>query len=297
LILLVAAAALVFALTRPGKTVVVPNVTGIALKDAAAALENRGFGVSVRRVTEAAPVDQVTRQDPQALERVDEGSTVTLTVSNGPGTGQVPDVKGLARGAAKAAIKRAGFKAKFENESSDTVPAGQATRSEPASGISLPKGSKVTVFLSSGPAQVTVPGVVGKDKDAAASQIDAAGLQVNIDQRVTSAAAPDTVLAQDPQGGAQVAKGSTVTITVAKAPPTTTVPGVVGTDEQAAKQALRGAGLSVTVKTVDVTDSAQDGIVQAQNPRADRQVPEGTTVTIEVGRFTNSGGTTTGGTP
>ncbi len=296
LIILVAAAALVFALTRPAKTVQVPKVTGLALKDASAALENRGFQVSVRRVREDAPVDQVTRQDPQAFERVDEGSTVTLTVSNGLGTGQVPDVAGLSRDAAKAAIKRAGFKVKFENESSSSVPAGQATRTEPQAGTSLDKGSKVTVFLSSGPQQVTVPGVVGKDKDAAASQIQAAGLQVDVQSRVTSAAAADTVLAQDPQGGVQVAKGSTVTITVAKAPPTSRVPDVLGKDGQAAKQALRAAGLRVTATSVDVTDPAQDGLVQSQDPGGGREVAEGTTVSITVGRFSSSGGTTTGGT-
>jgi serine/threonine-protein kinase len=295
LILLVAAAALVFALTRPGKTEQVPNVTGLALKDAAAALENRGFEVSVRRVRETAPVDQVTRQDPQAFERVEEGSTVTLTVSNGPGTGQVPDVKGLSRNDAKAAVRRAGFKVKFENEASDSVPDGQATRSEPQAGTSLTKGARVTVFLSSGPAQVTVPGVVGKDKDAAASQIQSAGLQVDVQSRVTSESDPDTVLAQDPQGGTQVAEGSTVTITVAKAPPTTRVPDVVDRDEDAAKQALRAAGLSVTTKSVDVTEPDQDGVVQQQDPGGGREVAEGTTVTITVGRFADSGGTSTDG--
>ena len=79
----------------PGKTVQVPERDRASRsRTPSAALENRGFEVSVRRVSEDAPVDQVTRQDPQAFERVDEGSTVTLTVSNGPGTGQVPDVDG-----------------------------------------------------------------------------------------------------------------------------------------------------------------------------------------------------------
>lgn len=104
------------------------------------------------------------------------------------------------------------------------------------------------------------------------------------------------MLAQDPQGGVQVAKGSTVTITVAKAPPTSRVPDVLGDGKQAAKQALRAAGLRVTATSVDVTDPAQDGLVQSQDPGGGREVAEGTTVTIAVGRLSNSGGTTTGGT-
>ena len=150
----------------------------------------------------------------------------------------------------------------------------------------------MTVFLSSGPQQVTVPGVVGKDKDAAVSQIENAGLQVDVQSRVTSDAPAGTVIAQDPQGGVQVAEGSTVTITVAKAPPTTRVPDVLGRDEQAAKQALRAAGLRVTATSVDVTDPARTALVQEQDPGGGREVDEGTTVTITVGALR---GTTTGG--
>jgi eukaryotic-like serine/threonine-protein kinase len=295
LILLLAGGALVFALTRPGKTVEVPNVTGIQLRAASASLQNRGFQVKVQRVRDTAPVDRVLRQDPQPRQRAKEGSTVTLTVSGGPGTAQVPDVAGRTRAEAKALVKDAGFRVRFLQEASVDVPAGQATRSAPAAGTSLERRSRITVFLSTGPAQVAVPGVVGKDKDAAISQLEAAGLQVDVTTRETADASADTVLAQNPGEGAQVAKGSTVTLTVAKPPPGTTVPAVTGSTQDEAKATLRGAGLRVAVDTVEVSDESQDGLVQDQSPGAGRDVPEGSTVTISVGSFSGSGGTTTNG--
>ncbi len=301
LVVLVAAAALVFALTRPGKRVEVPNVTGIQLKAAVASLQNRGFKVNPQRVQDdKAPRDRVLRQDPQPKQRVKEGSTVTLTVSAGPGTATVPDVSNKPRDEAKALLKDQGFRVRFDQEASDSVPAGNAIRSVPAPGASAEKGSRVTVFLSAGPTQVTVPGVIGKNKDSAVSQIEGVGLRVDITTKETSAASADSVLAQNPQEGALVAKGSTVTITVAKAIPTTTVPDVGGSTKSKAKAALRGAGLKVTADTVEVQDQGQDGLVQDQSPGAGRQVDRGSTVTITVGTFkapdtttTDSGGTST----
>ena len=301
LVVLVAAGALIFALTRPGKRVEVPNVTGIQLKAAVASLQNRGFKVNPQRVQDdKAPRDRVLRQDPQPGQRAKEGSTVTLIVSAGAGTGTVPDVSGKPRDEAKALLKARGFRVSFDEEASDTVPAGNAVRSVPDAGTSAERGSRVTVFISTGRTQVTVPGVIGKDKDAAVSQIEGAGLQVDVATRQTSDATADSVLGQDPGEGAVVAKGSTVTITVAKALPTTTVPDVGGSTESEAKAAMRGAGLKVSATTVEVQDEGQDGLVQDQSPGAGREVDRGSTVTIRVGSFkapdtttTDSGGTET----
>src|SRR5947209_3215739 len=85
-----------YALTRP-KQVLVPNVVGKPYQGASAALRNAGFEVSIDRVTSTQPVDQVIRQDPQPSQKVDEGATVTLTVSDGPGTATVPFGNGAGR--------------------------------------------------------------------------------------------------------------------------------------------------------------------------------------------------------
>ncbi len=92
LALLVAAVAglVAFALTRPG-TVTVPSVTGIPEPTATERLEAEGLDVDIDPVPSTAPRETVLEQDPIAGEKVDEGSTVTLSVSSGPAIVTVPE--------------------------------------------------------------------------------------------------------------------------------------------------------------------------------------------------------------
>jgi len=69
----------------------VPTVVGKHSAPAAAVLHNAGFDVRIERVPDAAtPVDVVIRQDPQANQRAEKGSTVSLTVSSGRASAACP---------------------------------------------------------------------------------------------------------------------------------------------------------------------------------------------------------------
>ncbi|MGI8595568.1 MAG: Stk1 family PASTA domain-containing Ser/Thr kinase [Solirubrobacteraceae bacterium] len=288
LIIVLAGGALAFALTRPGKKVDVPDVTGIELNAAVATLENRGFEADVERVRDDAPQDRVLRQDPGAGDRAEEGSTVRLSVSAGPGQATVPDVKGKTKAQARKLLKQDGFKVRFDTESSEDVAQGRVTRTVPIPGLQAERGSPVTAFVSTGLTQVAVPGVAGEERDSAVSTIEGAGLRAAVQTRETSDSPIDTVLSQNPAAGSQVGTGSTVTIVVAKAPPTVPVPGVVGLGKNAARSRLRSAGLTVSVETVDVRDPDEADVVQEQAPAAGRDVVKGSAVTITVGTLADS---------
>ena len=304
LVLALAAAALVWALVikGPADQKTVPDVTGIELAAALASLQNQGFEVDVQRVQSQAPKDRVIRQDPQPGKKIDEGSTVTLVVSGGPGQVAVPDVVAKSTKDAKAALKAAGLKSSTREQASQSVAKGQVIDTRPSAGTQVDRGSTVTLIVSSGPQQVSVPGVVGQDKDTAVSRIEGAGLQVNVDTQQTTDAPEDEVISQNPSSGTTVVAGSTVTIVVAKAPPTAEIPDTVGLSEQDAKSQLGSAGFKVAVDTVDVSDQSQDGIVQEQAPSGGREATKGSTVTITVGSFTtpttpSGNGNGGGGTP
>ena len=70
----------------------VPNVVGKQLIQAREQLERAGFDVRTERVRSQADFDEVLDQDPDGGEEADEGSTVTLEVSRGPGNVLVPSV-------------------------------------------------------------------------------------------------------------------------------------------------------------------------------------------------------------
>jgi serine/threonine-protein kinase len=215
---------------------------------------------------------------------VNEGSTITLTVSDGPGQAAVPDVSGRSQGQARKTLEKAGFKVEAQREPSDAVPAGDVTRTVPPGGSLADRGSTVKLYVSSGPGQVTVPTVVGQDQAGAQATLANSGLKVSAISQESDQPA-GTVLSQDPGAGTTVDKGSTVTIVVAREPNRVTVPGVVGEDEGSASSTLSAAGLGVSIADRAVSSPDKDGQVLSQHPAGGRRVSQGATVTITVGRF------------
>jgi eukaryotic-like serine/threonine-protein kinase len=285
LLALAGGGAAAYVLTRPAKKVV-PKVVGQNLQDAAANIQNAGLNPRPFRVQNDRKAGTVIRQDPQPGTKVKAGSTVTLTVSQGPGSTTVPSVTDLPEPRAKLAIRQSRLKiGRVQAENSDGVPAGSATRTDPPAGQALPVNTKVTLFISKGPKLVTVPNVRGVSQSTAEAILQTAGFTVSTSTQVTTSATPGDVIDQTPAGGTSASPGSNVSIVIAQAPPKATVPNVKGHTEGAARSALASAGLNVSSQTQDVTDQSKDGVVISQSPGAGASVDKGTTVTIVVGHF------------
>jgi beta-lactam-binding protein with PASTA domain len=295
LLLLAAGLGIGYAVTRP-EQVVVPPVVGLQEKPATDRLEAAGFDVKVQDVRNDANAGTVIAENPAGGKKADKGSSVKLQVSSGPGSAVIPTVKGEPKKVAVHEINRAGFKADTFEEPSATIPKGDVTRTDPPENTALPIGSRVHVFVSTGPEQATVPGVVGKDKDAARGALEDAGFKVTVEKQ-ESPQPKNQVIAQNPAAGTQVNKGSRVTITISKGEPKVTVPGVTSLQKNDAKSQLEQAGFKVKVKEQDTADPSQDGIVIDQSPVAGSSQPKGSTVTITVGRAQSPPQGGTGGSP
>jgi serine/threonine-protein kinase len=285
LLILLALAAVAFGLYTALKPeqVAVPNVIGRPSATASQILQNRGFEVQIDPATNAdVPRDQVFAQDPRPGETADEGSTVHLRVSAGPGQAAVPSVVGLARDEAERQLKDAGFKSKVEQEFSDTVDKGDVISTTPAVGTLIERGTTVTLTVSKGKEKVDVPKVTGQTEDDARNAIEGAGLRVGTITREESTEDPGTVITQSPAAGKTVAKGSAVDLTVAKA---VKVPDVVDQSEDDATSTLEDAGFKVRVRDRATTNPEEDGVVLEQSPQGDEERPKGSRVTIIVGRL------------
>ncbi|HEY1357236.1 MAG TPA: Stk1 family PASTA domain-containing Ser/Thr kinase [Thermoleophilaceae bacterium] len=268
----------------------VPRVTGKQLLQARASLERDGFKVKETRVRSSADLDTVIDQDPNGGTQADKNSTVTLEVSNGPGNVRVPSVEKLPQAQAISELNKVHLKVNLDQEHSDTVREGFAIRTVPKEGTLVTRNTRVRLFVSSGPSRVTVPDVVGLDRDSAQKQLDDAGLAVTVQQE-ESDKTPDQVLSQDPPAGSHVAKGSRVTLTISKSKPKVTVPDVVGLSSSDASRQLRNAKLKPTVREKKVTSQDDDGKVLTQSPGGGTDASEGDSVEIVVGKF--KGPTTT----
>ena len=260
----------------------VPRVTGEQLVQARADLERAGFEVAEARVRSSQPFDQVIDQDPNAGEEADDGSTITLEVSDGPGTVRVPSVAKLPQEQAIDDLQDADLRVTTEPQSSDEIGAGFAIRTVPRAGEEVERDTRVTLFVSTGPEQVTVPDVVGLSSDSAEASLAAEGLGVAVQEQESEEAVGE-VIAQSPEGGAEVDNGTTVTITVSTGIEQIDVPNVVGLSPRDAAGQISSAGLTPVRSDRSVTDPAEDGVVIDQRPGAGVELDEGGQVVIIVG--------------
>ena len=178
-----------------------------------------------------------------------------------------------------------GFKVAQKGKSSDTVPEGQVISQDPTAGTSTDKGSNVTLTVSRGLAQVTVPNVINLPEGEARRQIEGAGFVASVDNAPSATIAAGTVISQDPGANRKADKGSTVTIVVSSGPPQTKIPDVRGQSQDDAQTTLEDLGFTVQVADVPTLDPAQDGVVQSTDPQQGQTVPQGSTVTMSVGRL------------
>jgi len=289
--LLIALAAVL--LLAGGDKVEVENVVGQPEAVAVDRLQDDGFEVDVDRQPDLAPVGEVIHQDPGAGTEADDGSTVKLVVSTGAPEVTVPTVAGFAEKRAVRELSKAGcgarddtnlcgFKVEVRDEASDRFEEGDAIRTSPQGGTSAEVGSRVLLFVSTGPQQVEVPDVIDLERESAEATLNRAGLGFTIREE-ESTADPGTVIAQDPVGGTVVDKGSRVELTVAKEEETVEVPNVVGFSRDTAEDTLRDAGLRPAVVEEETDDPAAVDQVLRQSPGSGADVEPRSEVQIVVG--------------
>ena len=291
LLLLAAAGAAWFAYTKiqdqldANKPVSVPFVKGVAEQLAVDKIRGAGLVPQVARdFSDDVPKGTVIDQSPEGGEKVTKHSNVDITVSKGKETVQVPSVIGKSRDDAISTLINAGLDPHaFDVASSKAI--GTVTAQDPPPGKVVEKGSRVRVNVSSGPADVTVPSVIGLTFESATTTLRNQGFLVSrVD--VDSDRPLGIVVDQSPSGSAP--KGSTIQLSVSKGPKQSTVPDVTSQDEASARSTLEQAGFTVTVTHQDVTDPGLDGIVLSESPNPGAKAPKGSTVKLVVGQLTET---------
>ncbi len=266
------------------ETVAVPYVVGIQASLAVQDIEEAGLVPQVRRVSNSDVEEGVVfAQNPTEGTRVDEETVVRIDVSSGKPEVPIPSVVGQTVEDAVAELTRLGLNAQVVEVNSDRD-VGTVTAQSPAAGTVVVEGTQVRINVSKGPRPVTVPNVVGLPYDQAASELRRAGFNVSrID--VDSEQEAGVVTSQDPAGGSEGSRGSTVTLSVSRGPSTSAVPDVTTQDYAIAQATLSNQGFRNTVVFEDTADPTQDGIVLSQDPIGGTQAEPNTVVTLFVGRY------------
>jgi beta-lactam-binding protein with PASTA domain len=197
----------------------------------------------------------------------------------------MPRVVGLTEVQARARIAEAELEVDVDRDLSDRR-AGIVFAQTPGAGVQLDEGERVEIQVSSGLTRVPVPSVVGQRERAAVDALEEAGFEVQI-QRVFAGAPRRTVVEQEPRGGAQAARGSTVDLKVSKGRNLNTVPDVLGLSEEEAVAALREREFEPRI--FDVPSPDPEGTVVAQQPQPGEEAPPDSRVRINVSTGEQSG--------
>jgi serine/threonine-protein kinase len=256
----------------------IPNVAGFTTADAQHTLADAKFRTKLaQRYDNTAAKDTVLDVNPAIGSSAAEGSTVTLTISQGRQPVRVPQLVGLTVDAARMVLDKAGLTLNIDQQTvSDVAPGGTIISQAQSAASQVDPGSVVGVTVSSGPLPVAVPDVGGKSLPDAQAALQAAGFTTRVQYAVDGTTPSGNVEAQDPPAAATAPQRSVVTLTVAVSG---TVPDVAGMSLADAKAALAAAGYALA--NVAVTSDGAAGKVVRTDPPANTALQPGAMVTID----------------
>ncbi len=197
----------------------VPRVLDLGVTEARQKLEAQGlrFRIEDQQSDPSAPKGAVVWQDPPPGVVVAPNTQVSLILSDGPPDVPVPDVAGFPRGLAERVLHAAGFVV----GKADTLPAasdaGIVVQSRPGPGVGRPAGTAIDLVISSGPAELTVPALVGMQLPLARERLEQLGLVVGTTGgRVVAGRPEGLVLEQRPPAGTRSPRGGKVDLIVTR---------------------------------------------------------------------------------
>ncbi len=194
----------------------------------------------------------------------------------------VPSVLGAPQAEAEVTLRNRGF-------DTDTVlkaapdEAGTVIGQNPAADSKVDEGARITLTVSSGPGEATVPDVVGQGRRAANKALKAAGFRVEEQEEPSTEIGENRVISSSPDAGQRLERGNVVTLTISTGPASKAVPDVLRKSREDASATLRDAGFEVRVTETERED-VDPGTVVAQDPTGGTQRAEGSTVTLTVAK-------------
>ena len=170
---------------------------------------------------ESIDAGKIIEQSPESNRKIDVGGTITVTVSRGAKTFQLPDYVDKEARQVKIELERLGITC-VENtpEFNDEVPNGYVLRTEPAAGTSLTAGDTVTLTVSKGPEVVLVemPDLMGRSENEALTLLEAAGLNWEPVVYEEYDGMPGQVIYQSVEAYTEVEKGTVIAFKISIEP-------------------------------------------------------------------------------
>ncbi len=210
------------------------------------------------------PAGYIMTQDPAAGDnrKIEPGKKkceITLTVSLGPKTMKMADVKSLDYREATLLLKKMGLRVSTESITSDVYDVGHVISSAPEAGTVLEAGDRVVLYVSTGASgeRITVPNFKGKTEKQVLAEATEAGLLIgDVSYEESEDYGKGLVADQSIPSGSQANKNSIIDFVVSLGAPETTAP---ETTEEVTE---------APTDTADITDTGTN-VTDTESPATD----------------------------
>ena len=258
---------------KSGK-VTVPDVRGMSEENARALLNKKRLGIHVvtRKESKKYKAGKISKQTPEAGEKVSKHTKVEVVVSSGlvGSKKAIPDVSGMSETEAQNELEDAGFKVTSSFQYDDSVESGKVISTTPEVGTKAEKGSTVTMLVSQGSNKKTVPDVRGMADATAQSTIKSYGFNVGtVTYDYSDSVEKGMVISQTVEPGTKASAGTSISITVSNGPKPEEkieVQSFVGQQESALKSWASSKGLYTNISDSQYSDSYAKGCIISMTP-------------------------------
>lgn len=272
-----------------GEKVEVPDVVGKTQAKAESALKEAGLSADISEVySDDVAAGKVISTSPAAGKKIERSSVVQVVVSKGKEEDaqiEVPDIRNSSESSAKQKLSDKGLASgTVTQEFSDSVEEGKVISQNPSAGTKVEKGSKVSYVISKGKETVYVGHYQNYTKSEIESKLSGKGLKISYTEEKYDANVPKgSVITHSPMDK-DVAKGSTVNVTLSAGPEpvkTAEVPNLSGMTVDQAKSALPSAFNWGGASNGDVApDYTKNGLVYWQSHSGTQN--QGTSISVKI---------------
>ncbi len=202
---------------------------------------------------------------------------------------QVPDIVGKSLTEARGMASEVGLNLS-ENEErvfSEEIPANHIVSQQPAAGERIKQSRALNITVSKGPQLIEIPDFIGNSLREALIELDNLSLNSGDIQYIFRLSEePGTIINQIPAAGAEVEKGSEVTLFVSRGERDISVrmPDLTGLTQAEAFSLIREKGLNIGQVSVENSNRFADGQVISQSVRAGEYLPRGIAVDFVISR-------------
>ncbi|TCI27478.1 Stk1 family PASTA domain-containing Ser/Thr kinase [Exiguobacterium sp. SH5S13] len=235
---------------------VVPDVVGMSVGDATTELEASGFIVETTdRVSDNVSEGDVISQNPQPGRKPKRGTVVTIVVSAGKETVEMPDVEGLSQTAAERTLKDLDFTdIEIQSESSETVDSGDVISQSITPGEEVIASEEtVTLVVSTGSNKIELANLTGYTFEEASTYAEQNNLKIVKRDEYSTSIPANQIIRQLPTSGTAVDPGTELTVIVSQGvePTDISIEREVDVEIEPSAEGEEAEPVEVVIRTVD----------------------------------------------